>query len=187
MGWAFNVSGWLRVECCLPFKWVDLKACGHWAFGYKLCFCLLFYIYFFGSLLGYKVEVHEWWMEFPRANRWMMGLMAMVGLTAGACAMDFVDGGRMGSWWRLSSSDGLEQGDNCGFCAIWVIVLGVGWLWGESLWCFDHCGWLDLGRLGDFRFVGMDANWLILLVPVMVSWILVWKSKIVMDWGLLWY
>ena len=123
----------------------------------------------------------------PTANRGMMGLMTMVGLTAGAWAMDFVDGGRMGSWWRLSCSDGLEQGDNCGFCAIWVIVLGVGWLWGERLWCFDHFGWLDLGRLGDFRFVGMDANWLILLVPVMVSWILVWKSKIVMDWGLLWY
>ena len=121
------------------------------------------------------------------ANRGMMGLMTMVGLTAGAWAMEFVDGGRRGSWWRLSSSDGLEQGDNCGFCAIWVIVLGVGWLWGESLWCFDHFGWLDLGRLGDFRFVGMDANWLILLVPVMVSWILVWKGKIVMDWGLLWY
>ena len=48
------------------------------------------------------------------------------------------------------------------------------------MWCFDHCGWLDLGRLGDFRFVGMDVNWLILLVPVMVSWIMVWKNKIVM-------
>ncbi|KAK7814797.1 hypothetical protein CFP56_002489 [Quercus suber] len=39
----------------------------------------------------------------------MMGLMAMVGLMAGAWAMDFLGGGRMGSWWRLSSSDGLEQ------------------------------------------------------------------------------
>ena len=36
----------------------------------------------------------EW--RFPRANRGMMGLMAMVGLTAGAWAMDFLGGGRMG-------------------------------------------------------------------------------------------
>ncbi|KAK7859409.1 hypothetical protein CFP56_006823 [Quercus suber] len=39
----------------------------------------------------------------------MMGLMAMVRLMAGAWAMDFLGGGRMGSWWTLSSSDGLEQ------------------------------------------------------------------------------
>ena len=38
-----------------------------------------------------------------------------------------------------------------------------------------------MGRLGNFRFAGMDANWLILLVLVMLSWILVWKSKIMMD------
>ena len=48
--------------------------------------------------------------RFPRANRGMMGLMAMVGLMAGAWAMDFLGGGRMGPWWRLSSSDGLQQG-----------------------------------------------------------------------------
>ena len=41
MGWAFNVSRliegliWAGLGCRLPFKWIDLKACGHWAFGYE--------------------------------------------------------------------------------------------------------------------------------------------------------
>ena len=55
--------------------------------------CLLF----FGSLLATRLKFISGEWRFPRDNRGMMGLMAMVGLTAGAWAMDLVDGGRMGS------------------------------------------------------------------------------------------
>nr|POE69840.1 hypothetical protein CFP56_29424 [Quercus suber] len=74
-----------------------------------------------------KLMSGKW--RFPRANRGMMGLMAMVGLTAGAWAMDFLGGGRMGSWWRLSSSDGLEQDwviSVCGYGCKLVNIVGVG-------------------------------------------------------------
>ena len=53
--------------------------------------CLFF---FFGSLMATRLKFISGEWRFPRANR---GMMAMVGLTAGAWAMDFVDGGRMGS------------------------------------------------------------------------------------------
>lgn len=56
--------------------------------------CLFF---IFGSLMATRLKFISGEWRFPRANRGMMGLMAMVGLTAGAWAMDFVDGGRMGS------------------------------------------------------------------------------------------
>ena len=51
MGWAFNVSRliegliWAGLGCRLPFKWIDLKACGHWAFGYE---SFLSFFFFFG-------------------------------------------------------------------------------------------------------------------------------------------
>ena len=53
-------------------------------------------LFFFGSLLATRLKFISGEWRFPRDNRGMMGLMAMVGLTAGAWAMDF-DGGRMGS------------------------------------------------------------------------------------------
>ena len=56
----------------------------------------LFFFFFFGSLLATRLKLMSGKWRFPRANRGMMGLMAMVGLTAGAWAMDFLGGGRMG-------------------------------------------------------------------------------------------